>query len=246
LFAFSGTTLFYFSSIVYFLVVYHSWRQFKERGWIDGVHQARFRDGRFVRFASGAFMHSLAGVAVTSWDKAYTATVLSAHDFSIYIVGAQYAAGLVLIYTAISQAVVPQVYALLSKEQGKAAACGRYFLMMGAVFFLLFVLFEIAIGELMRISFPVTFHAAIPIAQMLGVAALLQGLYFLSSSVLFYYHRTFSLAAITMTCGVFGAIIAAVTGASDSASVASITIWVWGAFFSLTTVYSGYLVIKND
>lgn len=245
MFEFSGERLFYFSSIVYLVTVYHVWTQFKKRGWVDNSATTRFRDPRFLKFASGAFMHSLAGVAVTSWDKAYTSSVLDVHEFSLYIVGAQYAAGLVLIFTSISQAVVPQIYSSLSKEQGKTAACARLFMIMSLVFVLLFALFEAAIGGLMRFSLPVEFHAAIPIAQALGVAALLQGLYFLSSSVLFYYHRTFSLAIITMVCGALGALISAVSGALDSSSVVRIAILVWSVFFALTTLYSISLVTKN-
>lgn len=242
----SGVDTFYLASVVYLLASFYLWRQFNHRGWINQVWTGGFRNPRFVRFALGAFTHSLAGLAVTSWDKVYAASLLSPESFGIYIVGAQYAGGLVLIFTSISQAVVPQMYLLLAMKEGSAVACGKFFMIITAGFVLIFALFEMAIGPVLRIIFPDHFHSAITIAQLLGVAALLQGLYFISSAVLFYYHRTFSLAMITISCGVFGAVFALMSGASQMTDVVSIAISVWGAFFVLTTMYSAVLVIKND
>ena len=242
----SGAGSFYLASVVYLISAYYLWGQFSRRGWINQVWAGGFRNPRFVRFALGAFTHSLAGLAVTSWDKIYSASILSAEEFGIYIVGAQYAGGLVLIFNSISQAVVPQMYVLLSNKERSAGALVKFYIVMTTVFILLFILFEMAIGPVMQLVFPINFHSAIAIAQLLGVAALFQGLYFISSAVLFYYHRTFSLAMITITCGVFGAVFAVMSGATKVAAVVDIAISVWAGFLVLTTLYSATLIMKND
>lgn len=245
-FTLSGINTFYIASIIYLLASIYLWRDFKCRGWINLVWLGRFRNQSFVRFAFGAFTHSLAGLAVTSWDKIYTASVLSPVEFGVYIVGAQYAGGLVLIFSSITQAIVPKMYILIDQKKNNAVACVKFFISAVFGYLIIFGFFEMTIGPVMRFLFPVHFHPAVQIAQLLGIAALLQGFYFISSAVVFYYHQTFSLAMITFCCGAIGAIFAFVSDAAKITEVVDIVIVVWGAFFSITTIYSALLIMKKN
>lgn len=240
----SGELVFYTASGVYLLAAFYTWCKLKNLAWIGQIYFNKIRSISFVRFALGAFLHSLAGLAVTSWDKVYSASVLSPEDFGAYIVAAQYAGGLVLIFTAISQAIVPQMYLILAKNERADGAIRNFFLLMTSGFILLFALFEVAVGPLIQLVFPTHLYTAIPIAKALGFAGLLQGLYFLSSAVLFYYHRTFSLALITLICGSVGIIYAMVLNVSGVFDIINIVIVVWVAFLVFTSIYSIYL-LKN-
>lgn len=239
------TTVFYLGSLAYALAAAHSIRKFRRKGWISAKQRFGTSTRKFLLFASGSFLHSLAGVAVTSWDKAFIAATLSNLEFSTYIIASQYVAGLVLPYIAINQSLTPQLYKILSLPSHRQELV-RFLAKVLAVNFVLFAMFELAIGPLMQAMIPPEFHSAIPIARMLGVAAFLQGLYFINSSIMFYYHRTFTLAAATMFCGTLGVALAKITDASSSTAIASLSILAWLLFFAITAVLAVYFSRAGD
>lgn len=243
----SGSGLFAFciASVTYLLISVNTVSLFRRRNWIAGIRLENFSRSPYAKFAAGASLHAIAGIGITTWDKAYVASALSNEEFAIYVAAAQYAGGLVLIFTAISQAVVPNIYKLLKNRSERMLDLLKYVSLVAAVMTILFLGYELLVGWVFELMMPKSFSGGALVARILGVSAFFQGLYFIPSAIVFYFHKTISMALITLVCGISGALMGVILRPTEGLMIGLCAIVVWFFFFLLTSRYAYKLVRGN-
>jgi len=152
-----------------------------------------------LRFGIPLLPHTLAGILLAMSDKLFLANMLGAGEVGIYSVAFQVAGAILIVMTSINQAWMPHLYEQLNATpslQTKILIVRQTYKVALAMsgFTLVFIAF---IPLVYRFFIGEGYRSGIVLSQVLSVAFLLQGFYFIVTNYIFYVKKTYLLSVIT-------------------------------------------------
>ncbi len=152
-----------------------------------------------LRFGIPLLPHTLAGILLAMSDKLFLANMMGVHEVGLYSVAFQVAGGILIVMTSVNQAWMPHLY----EQLNASPSAGTKILIVGqtykvALAMAAFTLVFIALVPLVyRFFIGENYQGGVVLSQVLSVAFLLQGFYFIVTNYIFYVKKTYLLSIVT-------------------------------------------------
>lgn len=160
--------------------------------------------GKLLRFGAPLLPHALAAIAMASMDRFILTSIEGARQLGYYVAAAQIASLILVASTAGNQAWLPWLYGRLAAESADAdrelvrATYAVFACLLGAALGLVLV----APWLVPLIAGP-AFVDAIPLLQLLALAAAMNAAYLFVAAHLFYHERTGTLSIVSLVSATF-------------------------------------------
>jgi O-antigen/teichoic acid export membrane protein len=159
-----------------------------------------------LRFGLPLIPHVLGGILIATVDRVLITNLLGVAETGIYMVAVQIGLGIYVLADACNRAISPwQIEALKRNEHSLDIRIVRY----GLLYFLGLFGLALAMGAAAPWVLPVlvgpAFAEAASLIWLIALGQAFGGMYFFVSNIIFYRNKTFSLSAITISCGLVNA-----------------------------------------
>lgn len=153
-----------------------------------------------LHFGIPLIPHSIAGVFLAMSDRVFLANMLGNDAVGIYSVAFQVASAVAIIMTSINQAWAPTLFEKLNNnptlENKRKIVKETYKIMLGMV--LVTTIFILSSSLIFQLFINEAFSSAVELSQLIAVAFLFQGFYFMITNYIFFSKKTYFLSYITL------------------------------------------------